>query len=44
MTVSALVMGLLGLATTFAPDYALGSLGAPGTPAILLLTQVLGTL
>lgn len=44
MTVSALVMGLLGLATTFAPDYALGSLGAPGTPAILLLTQVLGAL
>lgn len=44
MTVSALVLGLLGLATTFAPDSVLRSLGAPETPALLLLTQVLGAL
>lgn len=44
MTVTALVLGLLGFATTFAPDYVLASLGAPVSPATLLVTQVLGAL
>ncbi len=44
MIVSALVLGVLGLVTTFAPDWVLGSLGAPVVPALLLLTQVLGAL
>lgn len=44
MIASALVLGFLGLVTTFAPDWVLGSLGAPVVPALLLLTQVLGAL
>ncbi len=44
MSASALVLGLLGLVTTFAPDYVLSSFGAPPTPALLLVTQVLGAL
>lgn len=44
MMASALVLGVLGLVTTFAPDWVLGNLEAPVVPALLLLTQVLGAL
>lgn len=44
MSASAVVLGLLGLAGTFLPDEVLGRLGAPGSPPLLLLVQVLGAL
>ena len=44
MGASALVLGLLGLVGTFAPDHVLISLGAPPSPALLVMVQVLGAL
>ena len=44
MTASAIVLGILGLLTTFAPDYVLRSIGAPELPALLLMTQIVGAL
>lgn len=44
MSVSALILGLLGVAATFAPDQILLGLDAPQSPALLLLVQVLGAL
>ena len=44
MSASALTLGLLGLTTTFAPDFVLSSLGAPVSPALLLMIQILGAL
>lgn len=44
MSASALVLGLLGLLATFAPDHVLRGLGAPISPALLLMVQVLGAL
>jgi hypothetical protein len=44
MTASALVLGLLGVLCTFAPDYVLAWLAAPAAPVLLLTVQVLGAL
>lgn len=44
MSASAIVLGILGLLTTFAPDYVLRSIGAPELPALLLMTQIVGAL
>lgn len=42
MTISALFMGMVGMALSFLPQEVSGSLGMPGTAAIIL--QVLGAL
>ena len=44
MSTSALVLGLLGLTATFAPDYVLSGLGAPVSPALMLIAQTTGAL
>lgn len=44
MSATALFLGGLGLVTTFAPDYVLSGFGAPRSPALLLMAQVLGAL
>lgn len=42
MTASAVLMGLAGIALTFAPELLVGLLGVEASPATLLLGQVLG--
>jgi len=44
MSASALLLGALGLLATFAPDRVLRWLGAPSSPPLMLLAQVLGAL
>jgi hypothetical protein len=44
MSASALLLCLLGLVSTFAPDHVLRGLGAPGSPALLVMVQILGAL
>ncbi len=44
MSASALVLGLLGVLGSFAPDHVLAWLAAPATPVLLLTVQVLGAL
>ena len=44
MRSSAFVLGLLGVAGTFAPDELLGWLDAPALPLLTLLVQFLGAL
>ena len=44
MSTAALVLGLLGLASSFAPDLVLGWVGAEPAPALLLMVQILGAL
>jgi hypothetical protein len=44
MSASALVLGLLGLVCSFAPEYLLRALSAPLSPVLVLMVQVLGAL
>lgn len=44
MTASALVLGALGVALTFAPDAAVRWLGGAPTPGVVLLGQIAGAL
>jgi len=44
MSASALVLGLLGGAATFAPGELLLTLGTPASPVLQLLVQILGAL
>ena len=44
MSASAIVLGLCGLAGTFAPDLLLAWIGAAPAPPLLLLVQLLGAL
>ncbi|HEX2189263.1 MAG TPA: hypothetical protein VHG51_10220 [Longimicrobiaceae bacterium] len=44
MTASAVALGLLGLAGSFVPDEVLGWMGAPASPPLVLLVQLLGAL
>jgi hypothetical protein len=44
MRASALVLCLLGLAGTFAPDWVLEAIEAPTPPMLMLLVQILGAL
>lgn len=44
MSSSALTLGAFGLASTFAPDLVLRQAGAPPSPVLLLMVQVLGAL
>lgn len=44
MMASALVLGVLGLVSSFAPDEVLGWIGSTPSPALLLVVQMLGAL
>lgn len=44
VSASAIVLGLLGLVSTFAPDHVLRGLGAPISPGHLVMVQALGAL
>lgn len=44
MTSAAVIMGLLGVIATFAPDWVLRTIGAAESPLLLILVQLTGAL